>query len=154
MNSNQIQRCIRKREDKSFVVIYELLFSNSGVESSSPISLQNLKKEDLIFNPHIPQIEGSSFNRALLSNQNKHLPYEYGSITKGTDIMVQVYPYSAKQMISGIYACLEKFNTVIKVKSADYKLKCYHKNMIKMTKYNSSMELFNEFSKVWKLNLC
>lgn len=61
---------------------------------------------------------------------------------------MQVYPFSAKQIVSGIYACLEKFNTVIKVKSAEYKLKCYHKNMIKMTKYNSSMELFNDFSKV------
>lgn len=59
--------------------------------------------------------------------------------------MAIVYPYPAMLIVSSLYAVLEKFNTVIKVKSPDYKLKCYHKNLIKMTKYNSSMELFNEF---------
>jgi 5'-AMP-activated protein kinase catalytic alpha subunit len=64
------------------------------------------------------------------------------------EIMAVVYPFSAKQIVKALYFCLEQFNTVIKIKSQDYKLKCYHKNTIKMTKYNSSMELFNDFNQV------
>ncbi|CAD8167657.1 unnamed protein product [Paramecium octaurelia] len=146
MTQTQIQKSIRKREDKSFVVIYDLLLGQLGVESSTPMTLHNLTMHDLIFNPQIPQIEGQSFNNCLLNEIQKPQPYDYGKELP-KDIMAIVYPYQARQIVNAIYTCLEKFNTVIKIKSPDYKLKCYHKNLIKMTKYNSSMELFNEFQK-------
>lgn len=68
LNNNQIKRSIMKKDDRSFVVIYELLASNMGVDSSAPMNLSNLKKEELIFNPHIDQIAGQSFNRCLLND--------------------------------------------------------------------------------------
>ncbi|CAD8150007.1 unnamed protein product [Paramecium octaurelia] len=146
MSHNQIQKSISKRENKSFVVIYDLLLGQIGIESSTSVNLHNLTKQDLIFNPKIPQFDGQSFENDLLTEIRKPATYEYGK-DLSKDVMAVIYPYQARQIINAIQTCLKKFNTVIKIKSRDYKLKCYHRNFIKMTKYNSNIELFNEFQK-------
>ncbi|CAD8160277.1 unnamed protein product [Paramecium octaurelia] len=141
-----IQKSIRKRKDKSIVVMYDLLLGQMGIESSTPMNIHNLTKKDLIFNPHIPQLDGSSFDNVLLTDIQKPAPYDYGK-NLPKDIMAVVYPYQARQIVTAIYACLEKLNTIIEIKSPYYKFKCYHRNLIKMTKYNSNAELFNQFQK-------
>jgi 5'-AMP-activated protein kinase catalytic alpha subunit len=69
MNEHQVKRAIQKREDRSFVVIYELLMSESVVETSANLRIQNLTKQELIFDPQLTIMDNYSFNFELLKGQ-------------------------------------------------------------------------------------
>lgn len=47
----------------------------------------------------------------------------------------KIYPYTAKILMQYIFDSLAKMDTIIKIKSADFKIKCFHTNPRKINKF-------------------